>query len=192
MKTVFLSGSRNTNQLNEVIRSWIKELIDQRTNFIVGDANGADKAMQGYLADQNYRNVIVFCSGSVCRNNVGNWDVQEISVDLKLKGRAFYTQKDKEMASIADSGFVLWDGKSIGSINNAHELLKNGKNIVVYLSPKQKFIDVTNSGELEALIQKIDQSDARTINEKLKFRPGVDEPSMPVQCKLNLHGGERF
>ena len=192
MKTVFLSGSRDTNQLNELVRYRINEWLDQRAKFVVGDANGADKAMQRYLAEENYKNVIVFCSGSVCRNNVGNWDVQEISVDLKLKGRAFYTQKDKEMASIADSGFVLWDGKSIGSINNMHELLKNGKNIVVYLSPKQKFIDVTNSGELEALIQKIDQSDARTINEKLKFKSGVDEPSMPVQCKLNLHGGERF
>ena len=165
-------------------------MIDQRTNFIVGDANGADKVMQGYLADENYRNVIVFCSGSVCRNNVGDWGVQGVSVDPKLKGRAFYTQKDKEMASIADSGFVIWDGKSIGSINNVHELLKNGKNIVVYLSPKQQFIDVTNSGELEALIQKIDQSDARAINEKLKFKPGVDEPSMPAQGELNLHSGK--
>lgn len=192
MKTVFLSGSRKSNQLNELVRSRIKEWLDQRAKFVVGDANGADKAMQGYLADQNYQDVKVYCSGSVCRNNIGDWDVQEVSVDPKLKGRAFYTQKDKEMASIADSGFVLWDGKSIGSINNVHELLKNGKSIVVYLSPKQQFIDVTNSGELEALIQKIDQSDARTINEKLKFKLGVDESSMPVQGELNLHSGERL
>ena len=187
-----MSGSRKSNQLNELVRSRIKEWLDQRAKFVVGDANGADKAMQGYLADQNYQDVKVYCSGSVCRNNIGDWDVQEVSVDPKLKGRAFYTQKDKEMASIADSGFVLWDGKSIGSINNVHELLKNGKSIVVYLSPKQQFIDVTNSGELEALIQKIDQSDARTINEKLKFKLGVDESSMPVQGELNLHSGERL
>ena len=192
MKTVFLSGSRNTNQLDELVRSRIKEWLHQRTNFIVGDANGADKVMQGYLADENYRNVIVFCSGSVCRNNVGDWDVQEVSVDPNLKGRAFYTQKDKEMASIADSGFVLWDGKSIGSINNAHELLKNGKNIVVYLSPKQKFIDVTNRRGLEELILMTNQSDARTIFEKLKIKPSVDEPSMPVQGELNLYSGERL
>ena len=192
MKTVFLSGSQKIDRLNEVIRSWIKELIDQRTNFIVGDANGADKVMQRYLADQNYPDVKVYCSGSVCRNNIGDWDVQEVSVDPKLKGRAFYTQKDKQMASIADSGFVLWDGKSIGSINNVHELLKNGKSIVVYLSPKQQFIDVTNPGELEELILMTNQSDARTIFEKLKIKPSVEEPSMPVQGELNLHSGERL
>ena len=192
MKTVFLSGSRKSNQLNEMVKARIKEWLDQRAKFVVGDANGADKAMQGYLADQNYQDVKVYCSGSVCRNNVGDWDVQEVSVDPRLKGRAFYTQKDKEMSSIADSGFVLWDGKSIGSINNVHELLKNGKTIVVYLSPKRIFIDVTNPGELEELIKLTNQSDARTIHEKLKISPSVNEPSMPVQGELNLISGEHL
>ena len=33
------------------------------------------------------------------------------------------TQKDKAMAAEADYGFVLWDGKSSGSISNVFELL---------------------------------------------------------------------
>ena len=153
MNTVFLSGSRKIYQLNELIKSRFKQLLDQRVSFIVGDANGADKAMQEYLADQNYRNVKVYCSGSICRNNIGIWDVQEVSVNPGLKGRAFYTQKDKEMASIADLGFVIWDGKSIGSINNVHELLKKGRNIVVYLSSNRKLTYVTNFREFEELIE---------------------------------------
>ena len=92
------------------------------------------------------------------------------------------------MASIADSGFVLWDGKSIGSINNVHELLKNGKNAVVYFSPKQQFIDVTNFEEFEALILNTSQSDARAINEKLKMNSSVNKQNTLVQGELNLHG----
>ena len=192
MKTVFLSGSRKTHRLDDSIKARFKELLNENTNFIVGDANGADKAMQVFLADQEYKQVIVFCSGPICRNNVGAWNVQAVSVDPNLKGRAFYTQKDKKMASIADSGFVLWDGKSIGSINNVNELLKNGKKITVYLSPKKQFIDVANSDDFEALIQEIDQSDARIIYQKLSINPSVDEKSTTVQGELNLYSVERF
>ncbi len=186
MSTVFLSGSRTTYRLNNSIEFRIRLLIDKGTRFIVGDANGADKAMQGYLAAENYKAVKVYCSGSVCRNNVGNWDVQEVAVDPTLKGRAFYTQKDKEMASIADSGFVLWDGKSIGSFNNVHEMLKKGKETVVYLSPKNKFIEVTNPCELKELIQMIDKSDARKMHKKLEITPSRDQSSTLVQGELNF------
>lgn len=186
MKTVFLSGSRKSNLLNDRVRNWIKELINQGTHLIVGDASGADKAMQKYLADQHYQNVKVYCSGSRCRNNIGDWDLQKVFVGPNLKGRAFYTQKDKEMASIADSGFVLWDGKSIGSINNVRELLNNGKTVVVYFSPKQQFIDVTNFHELEELIHQVDQSDARVIRDRLKLIPTADDQNTLIQGELNL------
>ena len=186
MSTVFLSGSRTTYRLNDGIKFRIRQLLDKETDFIVGDANGADTAMQGFLAAQNYKAVKVYCSGSVCRNNVGSWNVQSVYVDPTIKGRAFYTQKDKKMASIADSGFVLWDGKSIGSINNVYELLKKGKDTVVYLSPKNQFIEVTNPCELKELIQMIDKSDARTIHEKLKITNSIDQSSTLVQGVLNL------
>lgn len=70
------------------------------------------------LAGMRYANVTVFCSGPECRNNIGQWNVNYVPVDAKLKGRDFYTQKDKAMAGESDYGFALWDGGSPGSISN--------------------------------------------------------------------------
>ena len=98
MTTVFLSGSRKIGRLNDMIHSRIDNILERGFRVIVGDANGADKAMQHYLADRAYKNVIVYSSGSECRNNVGNWKVKNIMVNKKLRGRDFYTQKDITMA----------------------------------------------------------------------------------------------
>jgi hypothetical protein len=76
----------------------LKNVIAQQFEVVVGDANGVDKAVQQYLHDESYLHVTVFCSGNACRNNVGNWKVSKIKVEPNLKGRDFYTKKDKEMA----------------------------------------------------------------------------------------------
>jgi hypothetical protein len=44
----------------------------------VGDANGADKAVQRYLADKACPNVLVHCIQDHCRDNVGNWLTRQV------------------------------------------------------------------------------------------------------------------
>jgi hypothetical protein len=161
MTTVFLSGSRKINRLNDVIRGRIQNIVDQGFRVVVGDANGADKAMQSFLSEKIYPNVFVYCAGQTCRNNMGSWEIEKVSVDPKLKGRAFYTQKDKVMAYVADYGLILWDGKSAGSINNVFELLKNGKKAVVYFSPRKEFFSVKTVEDIEALLRYCDPSVSR-------------------------------
>ncbi len=151
MTTVFLSGSRKLGRLNDAVRARLRNMIDKDFHIVVGDANGADKAFQGYLASQGYRNVRVFRSGRTCRNNVGGWEVREVAADPKLRGRAFHTVKDREMAAAADYGFVLWDGKSAGSLENMRELSRRGKRAVVYLAPEGRFATVARPADLEAL-----------------------------------------
>ena len=186
MTTVFLSGSRKISRLNDMIRSRIQKMIDQRLHIVIGDANGADKALQRYLADQSYWNVSVFCAGQYCRNNIGGWKVNEVLVDPKLRGRAFYTQKDKEMASKADYGFVLWDGKSTGSLNNMCELLKNGKKTAVYLSPEKRFVNITSSSAIHTLIQHCKPSDFRALNKALETHDQLQALQSSSQATLNL------
>ena len=71
MTTVFLSGSRQLSRLNASIETRISNMIEKGLRIIVGDASGADKAMQTFLSDAKYSNVIVYCAGETCRNNIG-------------------------------------------------------------------------------------------------------------------------
>jgi len=184
--TVFLSGSRKISRLNDSIRNRLRNIIDQGFRVIVGDANGADKALQIFLAEVHYDNVEVFCAGHVCRNNVGEWPVKHIEVDPKLKGRDVYTQKDKAMASEADYGFVLWDGKSAGSINNVLELMKSGKPVVTYFGPEKTFYNLKQSSDVQTLLRHCDDSDYRSINDKIHFDRRLDDLRPSVQGSFNL------
>jgi hypothetical protein len=186
MTTVFLSGSRTISRLNGMIRDRIRNMVDQEFRIIVGDANGADKALQGYLAETRYGNVTVFCAGDTCRNNIGGWQVKQIQVDPKLKGRDFYTQKDKEMAAEADYGFVLWDGKSSGSINNIFELLIQKKSIVVYLSTDKIFTNISNPYDVQILLRSCNEKNYLNINKKINIVRRLGELNFSSQGALNL------
>tara|TARA_R110001592_G_scaffold339111_1_gene626630 strand:+ start:4595 stop:5155 length:561 start_codon:yes stop_codon:yes gene_type:complete len=169
MKTIFLSGSRNIKSLNDEVRTRIQNMMSKSLQIVVGDANGADKAFQKFLKDTSYKDVVVFCSGSNCRNNLGKWKTQNIFVDPKLKGRDFYTQKDKEMAGYADCGLILWDGKSVGSISNVFELLKNNKYAVVYFSPEKKFYNIKSLEDAQNLLKKCDEESMGSIQKKINL-----------------------
>ena len=156
MTTVFISGSRHLSRLNQEVKSRLENVISQHFAVVVGDANGADKAVQSYLCEVGYDAVTVFCAGDKCRNNLGNWQVKKIQAEPKLKGRAFYTVKDKKMAEIADYGFVLWDGKSQGSYANIMELLQQSKKALVYFAPNKHFMTVKTQADLDVLIRLCD------------------------------------
>jgi hypothetical protein len=184
--TVFLSGSRKISRLNDVIRSRVKNMIDKGVRIVIGDANGADKAFQAFLAESNYRKVIVFCVGNVCRNNVGMWPVKNIDADAKLQGREFYAQKDKAMASEAEYGFVLWDGKSAGSIDNVLQLIKGGKLVVIYFGPEKTFYTLKYASDVQTLLGRCDDQDYRNMNNKIHLDRRLKDLGSPVQGSLNL------
>jgi len=186
MTTVFLSGSRQLTRLNDTIKARINNMIEQSFLILVGDANGADRAMQQYLTTTHYSNVKIFCAGETCRNNVGSWNVMQVSVDPKLKGRDFYTAKDKEMAAKADYGFILWDGKSSGAINNVFELLKHGKQAVVYFSPKKEFHTISHLNDAQALLKKCDPAALNAISKKIRLTGTIAEIKNATQGNLAL------
>lgn len=186
MTTVFLSGSRKISRINDMIRDRVRKIMDQDFKIILGDANGADKALQSFLAESKYQNVTVFCAGTKCRNNVGAWATKNIDVPSSLKGRDFYTAKDRAMAAEADYGFVLWDGKSAGSINNVLELVKRGKCVVVYLSAKREFFTVKNPDGITSLLQVCDSSDYLSIARKTNLSRTMAEMNGSAQGALNL------
>lgn len=164
MSIIFFSGSRSITRLNADIRQRIiNNVIKNQFDIVLGDANGADKAFQKLFAEQRYDKVQIFCSGTTFRNNLGNWQVN--FVPSNQKGRDFYTEKDKKMAIIADYGFILWDGESIGSLNNISELLNHKNPSLIYHSPNKQFLDIKSFKDLKNII---DYQNKNLINDILK------------------------
>ncbi|MBE0472374.1 MAG: hypothetical protein IBX55_23060 [Methyloprofundus sp.] len=175
MTTVFISGSRHLSRLSQDVKARLENVINQHFAVVVGDANGVDKAVQAYLCEVGYEAVTVFCAGEKCRNNLGHWQVKRIEVEPSLKGRAFYTVKDKKMAEVADYGFVLWDGKSQGSYNNILELLGQGKKALVYFAPNKQFTTVKTAADLEALLKLCSPSFQAESNTKNTMRVNLHQ-----------------
>lgn len=71
MTKVFIAGSRQTTRLPAEVKVRVETMIERGFQIVVGDANGADKAAQTYLAEKAYPHVIVHCMERHCRNNVG-------------------------------------------------------------------------------------------------------------------------
>ncbi len=153
MISVFIGGSRRLTRLNQNVRARIDNIIEKGFTVLVGDANGADKSVQSYLAEKEYKNVVVYHSEGNCRNNLGNWSVKTVPFTGEKKGFAYYTAKDDEMLKDADFGLMIWDGKSKGTLRNILGLINIGKKTVVFLSQKQVFITISSSDKLEQLFQ---------------------------------------
>lgn len=140
MSTIFIGGSRDVRSLPDELKSRLAAVMDQGHRLVLGDANGVDKAVQKYLADNRYLNVTIFCSGAEARNNVGKWTVRPVVTESKTKDFKFYAAKDREMAREADFGLMIWNGMSAGTLLNLVRLSQAGKITVLYdLSHKEIF-----------------------------------------------------
>jgi hypothetical protein len=151
MTNVFIGGSRRISKLNEGIRTRLDSIIEKELPVLVGDANGADKAVQAYLHSRGYENVEVFCMKGNCRNNVGNWKQREVDSRNGATGREYYTLKDEQMTKEATVGLMLWDGESRGTLANAARLLHQNKKVVIYLSASGEFRTLRTKADLRSL-----------------------------------------
>lgn len=152
MTTVFIAGSITIKHLDFLVQERIMNIVDRNFKVIVGDADGVDTSIQQFLQEQNYPNVTVFCTGDTPRNNVGNWAVHQVKTYHKPGSRAFYTAKDLAMAEAADSGLMIWDTKSTGTLSNVIELLSRKKFCWAFINKLKTFHAVKNVGALEGLL----------------------------------------
>lgn len=131
MSTIFIGGSRHVSHLSSQARERISNVMNNNHDVVVGDANGADKAVQKFLHEADYRKVTVYCSGPRPRNNLGQWNLHAVTPPKAAKGFQFYAAKDREMATAADFGLMIWDGKSPGTVLNVLRLIRAGKAAVL-------------------------------------------------------------
>jgi adenine-specific DNA-methyltransferase len=142
LNTIFIGGSRHVSRLPREVKKRLDNVVASGHRVIVGDANGADKAVQKYFHDIHYENVTVFCSGASPRNNIGTWLTYHVDAPRNAKGFHFYAAKDREMARKADFGLMIWDGKSPGTVLNVLRLAVAGKIAVLFNVPDNDVVNI--------------------------------------------------
>jgi hypothetical protein len=73
------------------------------------------------------------------------------------------------MAKDTDFGFMIWNGKSNGTLNNTLNLLEQGKKTRLYLKPSQKFYSIVTLKDFEALLNDCDTEDIKKIDKKIRI-----------------------
>lgn len=152
MTRIFLGGSRRISRLPREVQARLDRMIEQQFLLLIGDANGADKAFQRYLAERKYMQVEIFCAGATCRNNEGVWPLRQVAVPKGVRGFDFYALKDRVMAQEADFSLMLWDGESRGTLANAARLVRLNKKVVIYEAPEQRFIEIRSEADWQQLL----------------------------------------
>lgn len=153
MSRVFVAGSRKVSRLNKEIAHRLDNIVESGLTILIGDANGADKAVQRYLANKGYRNVIVYCVAGECRNNIGSWTVRTVAPRQgSRRDFSFYSAKDRVMVDETDYGLMLWDGESRGTLTSIVDLLQQSKPVVVYVAPRGATTTLHGKVDLAALV----------------------------------------
>lgn len=182
MTTVFVGGSRHVSRLDAEVRKRLDTIVANGLPVLVGDANGADKAIQLYLHSKSYENVEVFCTDGSCRNNVGGWAVRRVPAATSQRNAEFYSAKDRAMAQEATVGLMVWDGKSVGTLMNVQRLLNLHKKAVVYAVPEREFMEFRTLEQWDAFVS----SRSQALRTKLQQRSGLEGGSRERDMQLNL------
>lgn len=183
MTSMMLAGSRHIAALESETRRYLREACEANAWFLVGDAAGADSAFQGELRSLNHTRVVVFTALPTARTNIGNWSVRVIDSGLKSRGADMHTAKDRKMVELADSGLMLWDAKSPGTLANVIDFVEQGKECTVMNIADQTFSRVDSPKDLEALkslypdVYRESSSRLRRFQKRnLVAVPSVEEP----------------
>jgi adenine-specific DNA-methyltransferase len=152
MTTVFVGGSREIARLPGAVLERLDNVIGNGHDIVVGDAAGADRAVQQHMLDVRYEKLTVFCSGSRARHNLGGWPVRSIVPPDAAKGFQFYAAKDRAMAAAADFGLMIWDGKSPGTVLNVLRLIRGGKFSVLMNLPAKTVVTVKSAVQWDAFL----------------------------------------
>lgn len=174
---VFIGGSRQLTRLNNDVIGHLDRIIESRLPVLIGDANGADKAVQNYLCERNYPNVTVFHSGKKWRNNVGNWKAEQVEPPTRRRDYNYYAAKDRRMADEANYGFAIWDGKSKGTLNQIQRLRNQDKKVLVYAANLKRFL---NLSDLDALSKGNDEDNpaASMMAAANKSTEEIEQPNL--------------
>lgn len=149
---IFIAGARSVKDLDVSVRKKLLSIVQKGYDVLVGDCYGVDTSVQKFYSDLGYGKVTVYASNGRARNNLGHWNVRKVPVPANVRGFDFYKQKDMAMANEADCGFLIWDGESRGTLNNAINLIAQNKTILIYLTAANQMTVVKTFDDSDRLI----------------------------------------
>jgi hypothetical protein len=181
MMKVFIGGSRKISKLSSEVHQRLDEILAKQLPIVIGDAPGVDKSVQQYLLAKGYREVEVFCSGTRCRNNVGNWPIRQVAVNSSRRDFDFYATKDIRMAEEASSGLMIWDGESAGTLMNVLRLIRQDKKAVILEVPKRASHELKSELEWKDFFSACSDEVKRRIE---KLSAAESKVKAPAQASL--------
>jgi surfactin synthase thioesterase subunit len=126
-KKIFISGSKSISKLTDEMFAVLDKVMQDGDTILVGDCYGADFAVQKYLLQKGYTDVIVYCSGEQPRKHVVGTVHSCAKEAAGLKGKAFQYVKDAAMCDDCDEAYGFWDCQSLGTLENAKRVQVQGK-----------------------------------------------------------------
>lgn len=177
---IFVAGAKSVKMINEDVKKRLLSISEKCYDVLVGDCYGIDTAVQDYFISLRYSKVTVYASNGIARNNLGNWPIHAVPVAEGIKGFDFYRQKDIAMASEADYGFMIWDGKSKGTLNNIISLVNQDKTVLIYLVHAGKMITVRTLEELNTLISQCSTSTQKMYKKYIPSTVGSESTQLSL------------
>lgn len=190
---IFIGGPLKLKALKAEVIKKLNNIIKKEYEVLIGDAGGMDKAIQTYLSNKNYKNVIVYSINNAPRNNIGNWKVFSVETESRTKNRDYFTLKDIKMAENADIGFMIWNKKSEGTLNNMVNLLMLNKKVCLFLQEEDELILLKTLSDLELLISKESSLELKKLfitllkKSEKNYKKLKNKKTDPVQEQLSLN-----
>lgn len=189
---VFIGGPLKIKTLKPDVISKLNSIIKKNYKVLIGDANGIDKTIQNYFFNKKYKNVEIY-SVNKFRNNLGSWKSNIIKVEAKVKNREYYSIKDKKMAEIADIGFMIWNKKSQGTLNNILNLLILEKKVCLFIHQESKLVILKEIKDLENIVNAENSIELRELylksleNIKKNYKENEDNKKREIQLSLKIN-----
>lgn len=134
---IFIAGSMTISYLDCYVIEKLNNIIRNENEIIIGNAKGIDRLVVNFLKIKNYNFYKIYQPNKL----------------EKYKKADFY-KIDKNMSEIANVGFMIWDGKSAGTLNNIKNLLRLNKKVCVFIQPERKFYYLKNIEQLGNIYKK--------------------------------------
>jgi len=117
------SSAFKEEELPPEVRERIDVAVEAGMTIVVGEARGACRRYQDYLASVDYRDVVVGHAKSI-RYNAGGWQTHQYGTDLKSRERG--------MIEDCDSAIIIWVDRSGVIAENLEYLKRLGKTTFLY------------------------------------------------------------